>query len=146
MKTLDEVIKAYEICMSDESKTTNCKGCPYADEEGEPLCIGDDKEDAFHYLKEYQKTRQDLLDGMKRLEDKEMIYIKAIADLEDNPPLMEGKSVWIENDYSRFYKCETVKRLGTNKLLTGEIFETSGGFYRKEDQGRTWNAYRKERK
>ena len=66
MKTLNEVIKAYEICMSDESKTTNCKGCPYADETGDPLCFGEDKEDALHYLKEYRKRLIQDLDELRQ--------------------------------------------------------------------------------
>ena len=59
--------------------------------------------DALHYLKEYRDTRQQLLDGMKRLENKELMYIHAMANLEDNPPLtfeevreMLDKPVWME--------------------------------------------------
>ena len=47
MKSLDEVIKAMEICMSDRN---NCKGCPY-----DPDCKPNKKwDDALEYLKEYR--------------------------------------------------------------------------------------------
>ena len=51
MKTLDEVIKAWSICFSDNSRS-NCTGCPYADDDGEAACFNHDREDALHYLKE----------------------------------------------------------------------------------------------
>jgi hypothetical protein len=52
MKTLDEVIKAWEIC--DETVTANCPDCPYnIDCENVP---GEDlKADTLHYLKEYNE-------------------------------------------------------------------------------------------
>jgi len=54
MKTLDEVIKAYEICMTDNDDDS-CKGCPYSDKSGEAFCYGKDREDALYHLKEYKK-------------------------------------------------------------------------------------------
>ena len=53
MKTLDEVIKAWSICFSDISRS-DCTGCPYADDDGDAACFNHDREDALHYLKEYQ--------------------------------------------------------------------------------------------
>ena len=50
MKTLDEVIKALEICW--EQKTCS-KECPYMMQE--PSCGLRRELDALHYLKEYQK-------------------------------------------------------------------------------------------
>jgi hypothetical protein len=56
MKTIDEVINALEICGHDESPK-----CPYFDTEHWCCCedhmrsISPLKDDALHYLKEYQK-------------------------------------------------------------------------------------------
>ena len=54
MKTLDEVIKAWSICFSDNGRN-DCMGCPYADEDGEAACFNHDRTDAMHYLKEYRE-------------------------------------------------------------------------------------------
>ena len=53
MKTLDEGIKAMDMCINDND-AQNCLGCPYADSDGEAACYGDDREDALYYLKEYR--------------------------------------------------------------------------------------------
>ena len=48
MKTLDEVIKALELCTSNK----HCQDeCPYAPEECPTYAM---EKDALHYLKEYQ--------------------------------------------------------------------------------------------
>ena len=47
MKTLDEVIKAWEICHSDIG---DCDECPYHDN-----CERKIDDDLFHYLKAYQQ-------------------------------------------------------------------------------------------
>ena len=74
MKTLSEVIKALEKCMTDDA----------IESEGVYLA-----KDSLYYLKEYQTTQ--------------MAYIKAMADLKDNPPItwdelrtMEGKPVYVK--------------------------------------------------
>ena len=56
MRTLDEVIKAWSICFSDNSRS-NCTGCPYADEDGDAACFNHDREDALHYLKMYRSDK-----------------------------------------------------------------------------------------
>ena len=48
MKTLDEVIKAYELCLD---KHIRCNECPFW-EEG---CPESRKKDALHYLQAYQQ-------------------------------------------------------------------------------------------
>lgn len=144
MRTLDEVIKAWSICFSDNSRS-NCTGCPYADEDGESACFNHDREDAFHYLKEFKRISV-------RLEKIALGNIMETLEKLDNPALtwdelkqMKGKPVWIEDTYCKFYGWEIVERLGTNKWMTGEFLETNGGLYRKENQGESWQAYRKER-
>ena len=141
MKTLDEVIQAQEICLRGA-----CDKCSY-DNDNFDICDVKLQSDVLYYLKEYREMKKHLAcldDAEIRGDDTQII---------NNPPLtwdelknMGGKPVWIENDYSRFYGWEMVEKLGRNKWLTGEILKTSGGFYRKEDQGKTWNVYRKERR
>lgn len=88
MKTIDELIKAIEYCLKPADILGNCREkCPYI-HNCDPECTAV-KEDALHYLKENRTLQYG--------------YIKAMADLEDNPPLtwdelkqMEGKPVWVE--------------------------------------------------
>lgn len=60
MKTLDEVIKALELCTSSE----DCTGyeCPYRQEGTccDLVAVPKMQADALHYLKEYQKFRKAL--------------------------------------------------------------------------------------
>lgn len=53
MKSLDEVIKGMECCYIHQEEP-NCSECPYKFKEKYGSC-GDQKLDALHYLKEYQK-------------------------------------------------------------------------------------------
>lgn len=59
MKSLDEVIKAYEICLN--INETSCRDCPYTEfnAEGKWACslCGDCIEDALHYLKKYREDK-----------------------------------------------------------------------------------------
>lgn len=112
--------------------------------------------DALHYLKEYKQTRQDLLDGMKRLEGKELMFLLALANLEDNPPLtwdelkqMEGKPVWIDSvpQIRRWVIIKKFHPIGGNKNLFDMEVEDGAHFLRKnmrKDDPAWWLAYRKE--
>lgn len=71
MKTLDEVIKAFEWCCNDDND--DCDGCPY--ETGEATDCHVRNIDALYYLREYWEilnTRLYIPDGYKtvRLGDK----------------------------------------------------------------------------
>lgn len=54
MKTLNKVLKAWEICESDIGL---CKDCPYLDECNKGVIKGQKifKEDVFYYLKQLEK-------------------------------------------------------------------------------------------
>ena len=53
MKTLDEVIKAKELC----NDHFRCHECSYYDDDNEVGCRSDELDaDALHYLKEYRET------------------------------------------------------------------------------------------
>ena len=140
MKTLDEVIKAWSICFSDNSRS-DCTGCPYADEDGEAACFNHDRVDALYYLKHLQEY-----------------YEMSREHHEPNPALtwdqlkqMEGKPVWVENldeldgDVLCGYWIIVDAFTGRNEKLA--CMHTNQPFLClwKSKQGKTWQAYRKER-
>ena len=138
MKTLDEVIKAEEICSQMDA---DCSKCPYkATAKG--WCEEKDR-DALFYLKEYRKL--DSLDAVAFPED-------------DNPPLswgelkqMEGKPVWVEADDGKYKRWFIVGNFFS--WFEKEDFDAHVNLYRsdgamemsKETYGSYWQAYRKER-
>lgn len=142
MKTLDEVIKAFECCGNDESDS-NCEKCSYI---GISCCLERDN-DALHYLRKYRATMDDI-------EAEKMLYFKAMERETDNSPLswdelkqMESTPVWLEwssdgacvawvliaysvyNDIKYF-------RYGDDRCFT---------LTRDEYEPGKWQAYRKER-
>ena len=153
-KTIDEIIKAWEYCLDEHYR--DCRGCPYGEEEsGEAACFENDKKDALVYLKEYRQTRQDLLDEMKRLEGKELMFIHCLANLEDNPPLtweelrkFEGKPVWIEMLVKDSDPNSSRWMLIQSDLCFGNAFfiDRSRARYQffERDMNIIWQAYRKE--
>lgn len=143
MITLDEVIKAYEVC---HASVLSCEGCPY--DNGETWRDDDCYvPDALYYLKK-----------LKRIEA--MIEKIAIGNVEDtlskmdNPPLtwdelktLEGKPVWVDAEslpvgVSPYWKDWYIIKSFSND----EFMYCNDGFeWAKEMQGRLWQAYRKER-
>jgi hypothetical protein len=153
MKTLDEVIKAYEICLN--INETSCRGCPYTEfnAEGKWACslCGDCTEDALHYL----KMLKDILDPLKNKKALHEITcpqcnsVIAILLPESNEPLtwdelqkMEDKPVWIqEGDHGYWIIIDnfSVTSYGYHWLNSAE------GCLEKEYMGISWQAYRKEK-
>ena len=148
MKTLDEVIKAMEMCIEspdelDEDEAM-CPGCPYADADGNPECVGKDKEDALYYLKKYQRYQNTpSCNG-------HMILVDYFEESQKNEPLtwdelktMTGKPIWVEYEgYTPDW--EVIEYIGDTKWKWGEVIETHLSILHKEDQDKTWKAYRKE--
>ena len=139
MKTLDEVIKKFELCNSYSYDMCN-SSCPYFDDK----CACDP--DALYYLLEYREMKEHLacLDGATLHGDDTQIV--------NNPPLtwdelkdMEGKPIWVE--YEGFAPdWEVIIYTGNTKWKCGEVIETHLSILYKENQGKEWKAYRKERK
>ena len=134
MKTLDEVIKAKELCeliCCDEEK---CQDCPYAkqDENSDwSFFCHDCETDALHYLKAF-RDMEDELNDIRREHIEQM----------KNPPLtwdelrtMEGKPIWVEESAENgLWWTYWVIWEQENAVLPGKNY------------GTTWQAYRKERK
>lgn len=138
MKTLNEVIKALEICTSDHG---GCEGCPYA-----PDCKPDKKwDDELHYLKHLQEYYE-------MSETHDYSRLKPY-----NPPLtwdellqMEGKPVWVEIlsdeiDLSSRWMM-VARETKAHSLPLAYTDDIGHWIYGHEDNlGKTWQAYRKEK-
>jgi len=139
MKTLDEVIKALEICGQTDINRS-CKDCPYPDDQ---MCINYLQNDALHYLTIYKMC----VESERKAR---------IANREYNSPLtwdelkeLIDKPVWI---YELWEWNDSWS--GSWRIISdvGEYIEGEGAVYTKEDDvydqdemGKTWIAYRKER-
>ena len=157
MKTLDEVIKALEIC--DETVTANCPDCPY-DIDCENVPGEDLRADALYYLKAYKENGDKMIAEEKRMESLALAYIQALANMKDNPPLtfdelkqMEGKPVWVElldgvgnnKDWNGWYVVSQFYPV--SEIDEHVQFCSYHNLHRaKSAIGKTWNAYRKENK
>lgn len=173
MKTLIDVIKAWEIC--DETVTANCPNCPY-DIDCENVPGENLRADTLHYLKEYSdyigvlrvkeiQLDQDIDSYQKAIQQceetlKDYFALKQIAlrqhctEEQYNPPLtwdelkaMEGKPVWMEVDYhnpEETYKYWTIVKYFDSHEGSDMVF-TGTGFYHKDLLGIDWRAYRKEK-
>ena len=146
MKTLDEVIKAWSICFSDNSRS-DCTGCPYADEDGEAACFNHDRDDALIYLKAYQWQMTNPDGDHQQLEKCRAL----LSDFYRNDPLswdelrtMEGKPVWVEQ-----FNGDTkgwLLILRTNYDVITCTTKHGNSFYLyKNHYCEKWQAYRKER-
>ena len=160
MKTLDEVIEAQERC----GTYPNCHFCYL---HSGPMCEW--IRDALHYLKEYRGRLHNLQDMMDRYEINDRNYQEAVQNCEmvqlkyqqllndynDNPALtwdnlclMVGKPVWIEYDnHLEGRKRTKFKDWEVINCILDDMCIVKGDFdYHKSELGKTWQAYRKERK
>lgn len=133
MKMLDEVIEGYERCHGAYGTDESCEYCPLFDIcEHDPQMASPWDDDMYHYLKEFQglsKMWNDKLDKEQKNEPLTWDELKS----------MEGKPVWMEE-----------KGMLSIWIIIGDVTEnwlysTDCNAYRHEDQGKTWQAYRKER-
>lgn len=134
MKTLDEVIKKYEMC----SSQITCSTCPYYQE----ICSCDP--DALHYLKEFKRYQN------TPSRNGHMALVDYFEESQKNEPLtwdelktMMGKPIWVKYEgYAPDW--EVIEYIGDTKLKWGEVIETHLSILHKENQGKEWQAYRKE--
>ena len=124
MKELDEVIKDMEQCKYLDS---DCSQCP-----------------ALHYLKEYREKHDEILKMEEAL---------GYCEIMDNPALswdelkaMTGKPVWIELLRNGHWKGWDVIAGFDDDDFGDAMVTVHGDDYYFADLGKTWQAYRKERK
>ena len=132
MKTLDEVIKAFETCVG-TAIGQPCSQCPYFE------TCGDDegKADALHYLKEFQ-----LAQNLRELGNDPLDW--------DELRQMVGKPVWVEEKYSFSDEWhggwEVICSVWDDEWDDDPYLSMTDEEYRhKDDMGERWQAYRKER-
>lgn len=132
--TVGDVLKAFECCSGYDPK---CEDCPYR---GIGMCESVIKEDAVLYLKEYK----DYLDFQKE-ENEPLTWQELIK--------MEFKPVWVKVD-------GYVGHWSVVRMITPHLFGTYYAWLKspddpmkapiaelnEENYGKTWKAYRKERK
>lgn len=156
MKTLDEVIENFEKACDLERRCENCSGC-LSQENGCPYDGAESVPDALFYLKEYR-------DDKDEIDSTRLAYLDILTDYvalknywaeqQENEPLtwdelktMEGKPVWVEVDgkwWGRFWAFVEVK---SDSYI--DFFQKGQDYPEdlwKRDMGKTWNAFRKERK
>ena len=159
MKTLDEVIKALEICANNQ----RCiDGCPYYKNDCPQYEM---EKDALHYLKEYRDRKETLrnwtekaISEQQNIADAYMLYKIASGKEKDNLPLtwdelktMEGKPVWVEVlsdeiDLSSRWML-VARETKAHSLPLAYTDDIGHWIFGHEDKlGKTWQAYRKERK
>lgn len=153
MKTLDEVIKAFEWCLNDAND--DCDGCPYYSNRETDCHVRN--VDALYYLKEYQGRKEALrhwnekaISEQQNIADAYMLYKAALEKEKDNLPLtwdelksMVGKPVWVE---ALLYKQWAVIAYVGDMYIRFEganLYAPECRIYMGEDNG--WQAYRKER-
>lgn len=145
MKTLDEVIKAFEICIGYYCSNSEHDVCPYIGE-SDMGCGKEPEKDALYYLKEYQRYQNTpSCDGHMRLVD----YFE---ESQKNEPLtwselkqMEGKPVWVETRCGKYATWGIVDHFDVSEYGIARMFLRGDGYLEKQEQGDVWQAYRKER-
>ena len=155
MKTLDEVIDNFEKACDLERRCEGCSGC-LDQENGCPNDGAESVPDALHYLKEYRSEkamweadRKGYLDWIEQYKEAREKHQQAVIELKKNPPLtwdelkaMTGKPVWVEGDRGNMWII-----VGAFPRWMPDAFADSvpNIWWKKEDLGKTWQAYRKER-
>ena len=172
MKTLDEVIKAF----SKANKEVGCGDCKFNDAESDDIpCEMNDCffNDALFYLKEYQKVDSNywsekaiselnniadayFLRAYREDKDELTALLAYRKEQNENAPLtwselkqMEGKPVWVEYISCNRKAWAIVDCFYTDAFLKDRMNVALPHDYwnlEKEMMGKTWQAYRKERK
>lgn len=148
MKSLDEVIKALEICTSGK----HCQDeCPYASEECPTYAL---EKDALYYLKHlqeyYEIASQKSLIALHKMD--------SVTNIEGNEPLtweelerMEGKPVWVQWNGPGWMRHSTwVIVISAHEKGMSYCTKEEGagvgfdGYLLRQPYGTGWSAYRKE--
>ena len=87
MKTLDEVIKAFEWCNNEDENLDDCTGCPY--NTGQGTDCHERNVDALYYLKEYQEKQKILNIRMAEYNRGFEQLGEEWARIKNNPPLTD---------------------------------------------------------
>ena len=125
MKTLDEVIEELQYWDTCDEY---------------PECFYDDEvnRDALHYLKEYRWVVENCAEALAEKHPSENVPLTW-----DELKTMIGKPIWVEYEgYAPDW--EVIEYIGNTKWKWGEVIETHLSILHKENQGKEWQAYKKE--
>lgn len=165
MKSIEEVIKAFEWCLQDDD--ADCIQCPYY--EGKETDCHNRNVDALQYLKEYQADKESLencrkltmetygryskwIENFQKAHDE---YMKKREEFSENPPLewsqlqgMLGQPIWIEGANGSMWGivAELYKDMFGQGKITLRTMKSGRLHLNQKNLGTTWNAYRKEKK
>ena len=154
MKTLDEVIKNFEICRKARLNLISCDGCTYAIGDND-FCIDCNEIDVLEWLKGYRAHIE--LDKLRdKYSDTSQItcpkcHSEFVILPDANNPLtwdelksMEGKPVWIEDglENGEWYIIECFTESG--RFIAHDRYADDTVF-KAIDMGNMWQAFRKER-
>ena len=161
MKTLDEVIKNFEICRKARLNLISCDGCTYAIGDND-FCIDCNEIDVLEWLKGYRAHIE--LDKLRdKYSDTSQItcpkcHSEFVILPDANNPLtwdelrtMEGKPVlveWISGTWKGLHKWILIRRIEDLiiEFTALDVARVSyDGNLQKYCLGKTWQAYQKER-
>ena len=164
MKTLDEVIDNFEKACDLERRCEGCSGC-LSQEYGCPNDGAESVPDALEYLKEYRSKQETIAEQLAELEQKNdhvCELAKTVCEEYDrlcnrlaeeyrNDALswdelktMEGKPVWVELLKGKWKGWDVIGGFDEDDFGAAMV-TICGDDYYKDDMGKTWQAYRKER-
>ena len=132
MKTLDEVIKNFEICRKARLNLIRCDGCTYAIGDND-FCIDCNETDVLEWLKGYRAHIE-----LDKIRDK--------CEAENEPltwdelRTMEGKPVWVEADEKERWRI--IREVSSEHLILESGLPLHKCWMNHPDG---WQAYRKER-
>ena len=127
--------------------------------------------DALHYLRAYRENQQAYVENSQKAEEARERYLEAVKncehvclkaekvvmDAERNDPItweelrqMEGKPVWVElnskyGNYSHWGIIHSFPKAGYEFMELWGFHDIVSFSVMQKEQGKTWNAYRKER-
>ena len=140
MKTLDEVIKNFEICRKSRLNLISCDGCTYADEDN-AQCIACNEVDVLLYLRGYKEDRNDLTALRAYWAEQQANFALTWDELK----AMEGKPVWIELQGKGHWKgWDVIAGFYEDDFGVAMVTVHNDDYY-KLDLDKTWQVYRKER-
>ena len=146
MKTIDEVIKAFEQCKDDK-----CYGCAYHEKVHANSCIAKRDSDALIFLNAYQWQMTNPDGDHLQLEK----CRARLSDFYRNDPLsweelrqMAGKPIWVEGSHGpalsyKGWALISFDRQGND--MKCQLYNSAEFWIGEEDYGTDWQAYRKER-
>ena len=144
MKQLDEVIKANECCDHGDLDS-RCEDCPYS---GIGACCRERETDSLHYLKTIETTENlyhNAINELSKLKTEDW-KDRCLPLTWDELKQMFHRPVWIETTAKKGWNIIVSIDSADMQVIHTAHREPKLSGFSKADLGKTWQAYRKERK